>query len=86
MYGYTEDTAQLVVNTSGRMVTGPQRSMGFSRADAVTCSGSGLTHAYIGTSNTFTVNAQGAGKWTLARLPSSVALVNHWGWAAALWR
>ncbi|VDK34571.1 unnamed protein product [Taenia asiatica] len=61
VYGYSEDTAQLIVNTSGRLVTGPQRSMGYSRADAVTCSGTGLTHAYIGSSNTFTVNAQNAG-------------------------
>ena len=62
VYGYTEDTAQLIVNTNGRLVTGPQRSMGYSRADAVTCSGSGLTQAYIGSTNTFTVNAQNAGK------------------------
>ncbi|VUZ40251.1 unnamed protein product [Hymenolepis diminuta] len=61
VFGYTEDTAQLIVNTNGRMVTGPQRSMGYSRADAVTCSGSGLTQAYIGATNTFTVNAQNAG-------------------------
>ncbi|KAM7537033.1 hypothetical protein Aperf_G00000060482 [Anoplocephala perfoliata] len=61
VYGYTEDTTQLIVNTNGRMVTGPQRSMGYSRADAVTCSGAGLTQAYIGATNTFTVNAQNAG-------------------------
>ncbi|VDO02224.1 unnamed protein product, partial [Rodentolepis nana] len=34
VFGYTEDTAQLIVNTNGRMVTGPQRSMGYSQADA----------------------------------------------------
>nr|CDS33789.1 filamin [Hymenolepis microstoma] len=61
VFGYTEDTAQLVVNTNGRMVTGPQRSMGYSQADAVTCSGTGLTQAYIGATNSFTVNAQNAG-------------------------
>ncbi|VDO02567.1 unnamed protein product [Rodentolepis nana] len=43
------------------MVTGPQRSMGYSQADAVTCSGAGLTQAYIGATNSFTVNAQNAG-------------------------
>ncbi|KAL5109779.1 Filamin-A [Taenia crassiceps] len=61
VYGYSEDTAQLIVNTSGRLVTGPQRSMGYSRAEAVTCSGAGLNHAFIGSTNTFTVNAQNAG-------------------------
>ncbi|EUB60625.1 Filamin-A [Echinococcus granulosus] len=61
VYGYSEDTAQLIVNTNGRLVTGPQRSMSYSRADAVTCSGTGLANAYIGSTNTFTVNAQNAG-------------------------
>lgn len=62
VYGYTEDRAQLIVNTNNRLVTGPQRSMGYSRADAVTCSGTGLSQAYIGSTNTFTVNAQNAGR------------------------
>lgn len=72
IYGYSEDTTQLTVNTNGRMVTGPQRSMGFSRADAVTCSGTGLTQAYIGATNTFTVNAQNAGRSLEIALPKSV--------------
>uniref|UniRef100_A0A5K3FEG0 Calponin-homology (CH) domain-containing protein n=1 Tax=Mesocestoides corti TaxID=53468 RepID=A0A5K3FEG0_MESCO len=85
VYGYTEDTAQLIVNTNGRMVTGPQRSMGYSRADAVTCSGSGLTHAYIGSANTFTVNAQNAGNDVLyvgvsgPRVPCEEVNIKHVG-------
>lgn len=75
VYGYTEDTAQLIINTSGRMVTGPQRSMGYSQAEAVTCSGSGITQAYIGSVNTFTVNARNAGKIIHIRRISPLELV-----------
>nr|VZI14117.1 unnamed protein product [Spirometra erinaceieuropaei] len=62
VYGsYSTDTAQVTVTANERLMTGPQRSMGYSRPDCVTCSGPGLTQAYVGSNNTFTVNAQTAG-------------------------
>ncbi|VDM05776.1 unnamed protein product [Schistocephalus solidus] len=64
VYGsYSTDTAQVTVTTNERLMTGPQRSMGYSRPDCVSCSGPGLSQAYVGSNNTFTVNAQTAGTY-----------------------
>ncbi|KAA3679014.1 filamin [Paragonimus westermani] len=58
---FTADSTHVVVETGGRLATGPQRSVTESRPNRVICTGSGLQQAYLNQTNTFTVNATQAG-------------------------
>ncbi|CAH8620119.1 unnamed protein product [Dicrocoelium dendriticum] len=55
------DSTHVVVETGGRLATGPQRSVTESSPNRVVCTGNGLQQAYLNQTNTFNVNATQAG-------------------------